>query len=76
MTEVFALATFFEPSSPEPLEASDISWVAVPSFAVATAGFLVGLALGDAAWAVLPIARPRMSDRASTAEEFLFIGGV
>lgn len=64
MTEVVAFAIFFVPS--------------LPALAPATAGFFAndGLALGDAAWAELPIARPRMSDSASTAEEFLFIGGV
>ena len=49
MTLVVAFATFFEPSSPDPVDASDISWVAVPSLALgAGVAFLTGVTLGFA----------------------------
>lgn len=78
MTDVVAFATFFEPSSPVPVVASDISWVAVPSLPLAAffAPAIVGFALGDAAWADVPTARPRMSVSADTAAIFFFIVAV
>jgi len=47
ITLVVAFATFLEPSSPEPVDASDISWVAVPSLPLgAGVAFLTGVAFG------------------------------